>query len=136
MSQYKETFQELKSIVYKKTNGHCGYCGKKLELNSKWHIEHMQPKSRRGSSNLDNLIPSCPTCNLNKNNKNPQEFKALIIAKTIKFIRYAMNDRLPKLLIYLSDEDGKRIIKSCSALLEEINNLNLKFYFEGNENGE
>jgi len=44
-----------------------------------------------------------------------------------------MNNRLPNLLIYLSDEDEKRIIKSCSALLEEINRLDLKFYFEDNQ---
>ncbi len=133
MGQHKKTFQELKSIVYEKTNGHCGYCGKELEQNSMWHIEHMQPKSKRGSSNLDNLIPSCTTCNINKSNKNPQEFKALIIARTIRYIRNAMNNRLPNLLIYLSDEDEKRIIKSCSALLEEINRLDLKFYFEDNQ---
>ena len=130
-----KTFQELKTEVYKKTGGHCGYCGKEFELDSKWHVEHMQPKSKNGKMIIDNLIPSCVTCNCKKHNRNPQEFKALLISKTINFIRYAMNESLPKILIYLDDDDSKKITDSCFALLEEINHLNLKFYYEVNKHG-
>lgn len=38
------------------------------------HVDHALPLARGGRNNFDNLVLSCMRCNLQKNNKTPQEF--------------------------------------------------------------
>ncbi len=49
----------------------CYWCQDKL---AKYHIDHIVPLSRGGTNCPDNLVVSCPTCNLRKNNKYPHEW--------------------------------------------------------------
>lgn len=49
----------------------CAYCGKQPP---RLHMEHMIPLSRGGSHSIDNVVPSCPSCNLRKGTKTPSEF--------------------------------------------------------------
>jgi hypothetical protein len=77
--------------VYMRTNGHCGYCGKRLNMSlgpSEYHtspdvptVDHMQPVSRGGNSDLDNLMPCCSKCNQVKNNKTVEEYRAYLLKK-------------------------------------------------------
>lgn len=46
----------------------CIYCGADV-LGSVFHLDHVQPFSRGGSDALDNLVCSCPGCNLSKGSK-------------------------------------------------------------------
>ena len=63
--------------VYEKTGGHCGYCGMKIDIED-MQVDHMHPKRRsidyeydggwsfekkRSIDDMDNLMPSCRTCN-------------------------------------------------------------------------
>jgi len=50
----------------------CYYCG---DNESCLHIEHRIPLSRGGSNWPANLVPSCPSCNLQKGTKTETEFK-------------------------------------------------------------
>ena len=52
-------------------NNHCAYCLQPLD---KVEQEHMNPLSRGGTNNIDNLVPSCPPCNRKKHDKNLLEF--------------------------------------------------------------
>jgi HNH endonuclease len=56
-------------------NGYCGYCdvGKG---STKDHFHPCTPKEGeyRGTNNILNIIPACPTCNGSKGNKNPYEW--------------------------------------------------------------
>jgi 5-methylcytosine-specific restriction endonuclease McrA len=54
----------------------CFYCSHPLE--DDYHIDHYYPLSKGGSNNIDNLVASCPTCNLSKHDKDPREFMAEI----------------------------------------------------------
>lgn len=56
---------------YRLQNGKCWWCGKKLE---KYHIDHSIPLVKGGSNGPENIILSCPHCNLSKGAKLPQEF--------------------------------------------------------------
>lgn len=50
----------------------CWWCGEKL--GKVYHIDHRVPLSRGGTDAPENLCITCPTCNLSKNNKLPQEW--------------------------------------------------------------
>jgi 5-methylcytosine-specific restriction endonuclease McrA len=60
-----------REIVWNKTGGYCWYCDVALEWET-FHVEHQDPRVLGGSNDLDNLVPSCPSCNYSKG-KNPLE---------------------------------------------------------------
>lgn len=74
-----------------KTGGKCFYCECELPEDTKqyderenmvsftrnWHIDHMIPLSRGGSHDIDNLAPSCGSCNMKKLTMTSDEFIAL-----------------------------------------------------------
>jgi len=47
-------------------NNRCAYCGKELPLEQ----EHFIPLSKGGEYTINNIIPSCKSCNCSKSNKN------------------------------------------------------------------
>ena len=57
---------------YKRQHGKCFWCG--MEVGDKYHIDHVIPLVRGGSNWPDNLVISCPTCNLSKGGKLPHEW--------------------------------------------------------------
>lgn len=65
------TYIELKKILSEAKN--CYWCNTKLK-NLKPHIDHYVPLSKGGTHTLDNIVISCPTCNLTKNAKSPYDF--------------------------------------------------------------
>lgn len=68
--------KEIKENVYDRFQGRCAYCERK---STKWHYDHIVPKSRGGSDEFDNLALACPQCNLSKYNKTPSEWGRLVI---------------------------------------------------------
>ena len=56
-----------KAVWRKATDGRCWYCGCKLDP-FEFHVDHFHPKSRGGSNDIENLVPSCISCNLKKHN--------------------------------------------------------------------
>lgn len=93
-----------RQIVFDKYDGHCAYCGCILEKG--WHVDHLEPCRRivstemveqpegvyprykwvdklAGYSNpdanhIDNYMPSCPSCNINKHSDTIEGFRMLI----------------------------------------------------------
>lgn len=51
---------------------HCYWCNKPCV--ESYHIDHYTPLSKGGSHTVDNLVISCPRCNLTKNAKDPYQF--------------------------------------------------------------
>lgn len=62
--------------IHDKCGGCCHYCKRTLRLDGDWHIEHMVPKALNGSSSENNLVASCPSCNLAKRDQTALEFIA------------------------------------------------------------
>lgn len=66
-----KNLQRLKDI-FKKTDGYCHVCHRKLSFGGKrntkgaWHIEHSKPRARGGTNHLNNLLPACIDCNIEK----------------------------------------------------------------------
>lgn len=50
---------------------HCGLCG---DAQSKFHLDHVIPRSRGGSNKRENLQWLCATCNMAKGAMTPYEF--------------------------------------------------------------
>lgn len=69
--------KKIREQVYQKYNGHCAYCGCKLEMKD-MQVDHLQPiasdfywnKKHRITqeemNGLENLMPSCRQCNFYK----------------------------------------------------------------------
>jgi len=84
LSNQTKMDQERKVAVYKKTNGYCHICHRKLSLknhgknNEKggWHLEHSIPKARGGTEHLNNLFAACIPCNLEKGTMHNRTIRA------------------------------------------------------------
>ncbi len=61
---------EDRASAWRKTNGKCHHCDVNLttekHLPNSFHVDHMVPVSRGGTSHIDNLVPACMTCNTSK----------------------------------------------------------------------
>lgn len=75
----KHTKEEW-TLKIQQYNSKCFYCGKKTNKLTK---DHVVPKSRGGSNNIDNIVPSCWPCNYTKRAKSVELFKEGV---TLKFI--------------------------------------------------
>jgi 5-methylcytosine-specific restriction endonuclease McrA len=71
--------------VWLKYDGKCAYCG--VGLSDKWQVDHLLPLARdpfTGSYKcpernlIDNLMPSCISCNNYKSSHSLEEFRRLI----------------------------------------------------------
>ena len=50
----------------------CYWCG--IQCDESYHIDHYEPLSRGGEHRVENLVISCPTCNMRKSCRDPYEF--------------------------------------------------------------
>lgn len=62
-------YYRLKPEVIKKTPGTCYHCKGPLGLD--WNVDHLIPRSKGGTNNIENLVPSCFKCNHDKSNIYP-----------------------------------------------------------------
>ena len=57
----------LKDEVRRRAEERCEYCGiAERYFSQRFQIEHIRPRSHRGTSTLDNLALACERCNLHK----------------------------------------------------------------------
>lgn len=58
--------KNVRKQVYQKYNGHCAYCGCKLDYKD-MQVDHIESVYKSGENNdIDNLMPSCRMCNFYK----------------------------------------------------------------------
>ncbi len=58
--------REMRAAIWEMTNGRCFYCGRWTNPYETLEIDHIRPKSRGGTDDIDNLVPSCKSCNQSK----------------------------------------------------------------------
>lgn len=62
--------RSIAKSVADRANGRCEYCRTHESIQvATFHIEHVIPPSRGGSSELQNLAWACPRCNLHKSDR-------------------------------------------------------------------
>ena len=74
--------------LYARRQGKCPYCNRQLTIGEaphhnslKAHLDHMQPRSKGGRDNLDNLQLTCESCNKDKGNMSDQEYRNYLTAR-------------------------------------------------------
>lgn len=75
-------------------SGPCAYCGHLWPT----EVDHIFPKSRGGSSLLDNLAPSCKPCNMEKLDYTPDEWRAWRESEGLPWPRKSMHDEIRDIL--------------------------------------
>lgn len=128
-----------RKIVFDKFGGKCAYCG--CDLEKGWHVDHVEPCRRLvttemieqpegvfprykftdklvGYSNpdanhIDNYMPSCPSCNINKHSDTIEQFR-----KNIQGYLNSLNARMVQY----------KMVKKYGLVIET--NIPVKFYFE------
>lgn len=122
----------MRQEVYEKCNGHCGYCGVEIDIkamqvdhiipqrNFEWHLknnfkvpEFLSHLTLSDLNNIDNLMPTCRSCNNYKSSTYLELFRSEIQAQPKRL-------RKCKPTFRLAERFG---------LIEEINKP-VVFYFE------
>ena len=80
-----------RQAVWAKYDGRCAYCG--CELPERWHVDHLKPVRRRRFASpgrsamrlpqrhrLDNCMPSCPPCNIDKHARSLEDWREWLSA--------------------------------------------------------
>lgn len=70
--EYKQFGKTFKQLVWNKTNGRCWYCGHSFSEIKYMVCEHMD---NEGGNEIENIFPSCYTCNLRKGSKTLEGFR-------------------------------------------------------------
>lgn len=66
-----------REAVYAKYNGRCAYCGREIKYKD-MQVDHLKPKAFGGTDNMENLMPSCRTCNHYKRANSLELFRRFI----------------------------------------------------------
>lgn len=116
--------KKLRFEVFKRDGFKCQYCGK-TPPETTLEVDHIKPKSKSGTNDINNLITSCFDCNRGKSNielkKIPnslQENKDILIERENQYVEYH------KILAKIDRRSRKEI--------EDINNI-YSSYFTGYE---
>lgn len=101
-----------RQAVYAKYDGHCAYCGKEITI-KEMEVDLVIPQRYHGTDDMDNLMPSCHTCNHYKRANSLENFRDWLLGELI--------DRLMKVYIF-------RVALRYGMIT--INGWDKKFYFE------
>lgn len=114
--------------IFDKTCGTCWYCG--IMLRDGWHVEHMLPIRRGGTSHIDNLVPACRYCNTRKGNRDVDEFRERVTDQIATHIHWAVY-RINKAYCMLEDLDAiEEAEDHLKQALKIIENASVKFFAE------
>jgi 5-methylcytosine-specific restriction endonuclease McrA len=67
--------REVKSLVWRKSCGHCWYCGVIVDPFEDFVVDHFVSRARGGGDELTNLVPSCRWCNSAKGARTIEGFR-------------------------------------------------------------
>lgn len=112
--------QKQKIEILSKTNCKCAYCGIEL-YKTKFHVEHLIPLSKGGSNDMENLFPSCGSCNSVKASNTLERFRYVVSCK-----KAGLTPFLPKII---NEYESKGFVLPKPApvrfYIEELKNITL-----------
>lgn len=75
MMKHKRIPQKIRLQVYNKYNGHCAYCGCRLEYKD-MQVDHIESVyAHNGGDTLANYMPSCRQCNFYKSTFSLEDYR-------------------------------------------------------------
>ena len=80
MNKRRKLSRDERIAVYRKTSGHCAYCGCELKF-ADMQVDHVVPIngwSEQGSDTLDNMLPACHSCNHYKSRSTLEGFRKMV----------------------------------------------------------
>jgi hypothetical protein len=110
--------KSLKNSVWEKTQGKCYLCGCELlpfgnrEDNS-FHMDHKNPASKGGATQLENLFPACLKCNHIKGTRTYEDFLLFVKSRVEHFFgipKSAVEEKC--LMVYLYNFDNAEAVIS------------------------
>ena len=69
-SMTDDPWQVLRAKVFAQKGSQCVYCGRDAS-----HVDHVLPRSRGGADAIENLVPSCARCNIEKGSRTVDEWR-------------------------------------------------------------
>lgn len=78
--QRKRLTRTEREFIFQKTNGHCAYCGRELKY-EQMQVDHVIPLdgwNYSGPDTLDNMLPSCRSCNHYKSRSSLETFRKML----------------------------------------------------------
>lgn len=115
MSQRKQIPKAIRQKVYEKYNGHCAYCGCKIEYKD-MQVDHIESVYwYNGADELKNYNPACRMCNFYKSTMQVEDFREQLSK---------LPQRLEKVFIF-------RLSKKYGLI--KVVEKPIKFYFEKKE---
>lgn len=84
--------KKTREIVRNKYGGRCAYCG--VPLSERFQVDHIKPKLRGGTHEIDNLNPACARCNNWKLWYTVEEYRSEIAAQHSRLLRDQAGYRL------------------------------------------
>jgi hypothetical protein len=92
---------KFRQDVFDKSQGNCWYCG--VILAKGWHVDHFYPVVRVGDAMLypeldtiDNMVPSCPQCNMMKSSMPIESFRSTITEFVTSLNKYKTQYKFAK----------------------------------------
>lgn len=104
-----------KRAVWDKTKGLCYYCGIALDPFT-FHVDHKDPKCNGGSNEIENLAPSCATCNTMKGGQSLERLRFNFMRRQIKCPSFSSEQ-----LKWLADHNVKLPFPKVTFYFEELN---------------
>ncbi|WP_051541864.1 HNH endonuclease [Clostridium lundense] len=122
-----------KQYIYIRDNEKCYYCKKNLKLN-KITLDHFLPKSKRGTTDVFNLVTCCKFCNKLKSNKIPENYEETILKLFIKAVE---DNRILGSGLKISQKELKEELLKVNKIEDLTNNFifqspDKRFYVKNN----
>lgn len=76
MSWSGRNAQELSKIVLAEYGSLCHLCLKSIETQEEYSVDHIIPRSKGGTNDLDNLRPAHRKCNYSRSDRSIEEFRS------------------------------------------------------------
>lgn len=113
-----------KQYIYERDNKKCFFCGKLLKYN-KITLDHYLPRSKKGTTDVFNLVTCCKFCNISKGNRIPNDYKETILNLFLKAVH---DNRITKASIKIPQKE----LSTELSKVVRIEDLTDNFIFQSN----
>ena len=128
-SEPKKLTKSERETIYDKCFGRCAYCGIKLEYKD-MQVDHVKPLRLDGEDEIQNMLPSCRSCNHYKRGNTLEAFRKMIENIPDKLFRDSYIYRVG--LRYRNVKPEKHKVKFYFEALQEVRDERAKRYGVGN----